>query len=139
MGGTSGLPTTGSRSTAQLALTSAPDPSAQVLNEFYCFTGECFLKTPNPSSIGPGRENKEKKNKLQFLFFLKIGYHTLAPLKEYDLEFRRFYRNDKRKINKSIKLTQNEKFGIFLPHQLLKFASSLALRLISPQDLNILN
>jgi hypothetical protein len=75
-GGTSGLPTTGSRSTTQLALTSAPDPSAQVQQEFYCFTGECFLKTPKPSSTGPGRENKEKKNKLQFLFFLKIGYHN---------------------------------------------------------------
>ena len=45
----------------KLALTSALNPSAQVQQEFYCFTGECFLKIPNPSSTGPGRENKEKK------------------------------------------------------------------------------
>jgi hypothetical protein len=40
-------------------------------------------KIPNPHSTGPARENKEKKSKLQFLFFLKIGYHnrvyTLNP------------------------------------------------------------
>jgi hypothetical protein len=79
-GGTCGLPTAESRSTTQLALTSAPDPSAQVQQEFYYFTGECFLKIPNLSSTGPGRENKEKKNKLQFLFFLKIGYHIIDLL-----------------------------------------------------------
>jgi hypothetical protein len=63
----------------KLALKSAPDPSAQVQQEFYCFTDECFLKVPNPCSTGPGRENKEKKNNLQFLFFLKIGYHMNSP------------------------------------------------------------
>jgi hypothetical protein len=64
----------------KLALTSVPDPRAPVQQEFYCFTGECFLKVSNPCSTGPGRENKEKNN-LQFLFLLKIGYHTLPPLK----------------------------------------------------------
>jgi hypothetical protein len=29
--------------------------------KFYCFTGDCFPKIPNPCSPGPGRENKEKK------------------------------------------------------------------------------
>jgi hypothetical protein len=60
----------------KLALTSVPDPRAPVQQEFYCFTSECFLKVPNPCSTGPGRENKEKKNNLQFLFLLEIGYHT---------------------------------------------------------------
>jgi hypothetical protein len=32
----------------KLALTSAPDPSAQIQQVFYCFTGECFLKNSNP-------------------------------------------------------------------------------------------
>jgi hypothetical protein len=53
-----------------LALTSAPDPSAQVQQEFYCFTGECFLKVPNPCSTGPRRENKEQKRIIfNFSFF----------------------------------------------------------------------
>jgi hypothetical protein len=51
-------------------------PAHESNQKFYCFTGECFPKIPNPCSIGPGRENKEKKNNLQFLFFfLKIEYH----------------------------------------------------------------
>jgi hypothetical protein len=37
------------------------------------------------------------------------------------------------------KLTNNEKFGVLLPHQLLKLPGSLTLRLISPQNLNILD
>jgi hypothetical protein len=45
----------------KLALTSVPDPRAPVQQEFYCFTGECFLKVPNPCSTGPETENKEKK------------------------------------------------------------------------------
>ena len=34
----------------KLALTSALDPSAQVQQVFYCFIGECFLKTPTPTT-----------------------------------------------------------------------------------------
>jgi hypothetical protein len=45
----------------------------------------------------------------------------------------------KERLAKTKKHTHNEKFRVLLPHQLLKFPSSLALRLISPQDLNILN
>jgi hypothetical protein len=46
-----------------------PTPAHESNKKFYCFTGECFPKIPNPCSTEPGRENKEKKNNLQFLFF----------------------------------------------------------------------
>jgi hypothetical protein len=47
----------------KLALTSAPDPSSQIQQVFYCFTGECFLKTPTPTT----QITKEKgKNKFNF-------------------------------------------------------------------------
>jgi hypothetical protein len=48
----------------KLALTSAPDPSAQIQQVFYCFTGECFLKNSNP------------KGKINLTSFQKIGYHS---------------------------------------------------------------
>jgi hypothetical protein len=53
----------------KLALTSAPDPSAQIQQVFYYFTGECFLKNSNP------------KGKINLTSFQKIGYHTLPSLK----------------------------------------------------------
>jgi hypothetical protein len=43
----------------KLALMSAPDPSAQVQQEFYCFTGECFLKTPTPTTLIMKEKGKE--------------------------------------------------------------------------------
>jgi hypothetical protein len=45
---------------------SAPDPSTQIQQVFYCFTGECFLKNSNP------------KGKINLTSFQKIGYHTTA-------------------------------------------------------------
>jgi hypothetical protein len=116
------------------ALISAPDPSVKVKKSSIASLRLCLLKLQAPIA----HNTEEKKIKIN-LFFCKIGYHTLPPSKEFNHEFRRFYRNDKRKISEDQKLTHNEKFGVLLPHQLLKFPSSLALRLISPQDLNILN
>jgi hypothetical protein len=45
----------------KLALTSVPDPRAQVQQELYCFTGECFLKVPNPCSTGPEEKTRKKE------------------------------------------------------------------------------
>jgi hypothetical protein len=46
----------------KLALTFAPDPSAQVQQVFYCFTGECFLKNSNPNYTDHERKGKNKFN-----------------------------------------------------------------------------
>jgi hypothetical protein len=46
----------------KLALTSAPDPSAQIQQIFYCFTGECFLKNSNPNYTDHERKGKNKFN-----------------------------------------------------------------------------
>jgi hypothetical protein len=43
----------------KLVLTSAPDPSAQVQQVFYCFTGECFLKKLQPQ-LHRSRKKREK-------------------------------------------------------------------------------
>lgn len=48
----------------KLALTSAPDPSAQIQQVFYCFIGECFLKNSNPNYT-----DHERKGKNTFNFF----------------------------------------------------------------------
>jgi hypothetical protein len=66
----------------KLAPTSAPDPSAQVQQEFYWFTGECFLKKIQTLvAQDPEEKTKKKKNKLQFsLFLLKIRYHKRARI-----------------------------------------------------------
>jgi hypothetical protein len=48
----------------KLALTSAPDPSTQVQQVFYCFTSECFLKNSNPNYT-----DHERKRKNKFKFF----------------------------------------------------------------------
>jgi hypothetical protein len=58
----------------KLALTSAPDPSAQVQQVFYCFTCECFLKTPTPTT-----QITKGKGKRNLTSFQKIGYHTRGP------------------------------------------------------------
>jgi hypothetical protein len=47
----------------KLALTSAPDPSAQVQQVFYCFTGECFLKKLQRQLH---RSQKKRENKFNF-------------------------------------------------------------------------
>jgi hypothetical protein len=61
-GGTNGLPTPDRDPRPKLALTSAPDPSAQVQQVFYCFTGECFLKNSNPNYTDHERKGKNKFN-----------------------------------------------------------------------------
>jgi hypothetical protein len=43
----------------KLALTSAPDPSAQIQQVIYYFTGECFLKKLQPQLHRP-RKKREK-------------------------------------------------------------------------------
>jgi hypothetical protein len=48
----------------KLALTSAPDRSAQIQQVFYCFIGECFLKNSNPNYT-----DHERKWKNTFNFF----------------------------------------------------------------------
>jgi hypothetical protein len=43
----------------KLALTSAPDPSTQIQQVIYCFTGECFLKKLQPQ-LHRSRKKREK-------------------------------------------------------------------------------
>ena len=43
----------------KLALTSAPDPNAQIQQVFYCFIGECFLKNSNPNYTDHERKGKK--------------------------------------------------------------------------------
>jgi hypothetical protein len=58
----------------KLALTSAPDSSAQIQQVFYCFIGECFLKTPTPTT-----QITKEKGKINLTSFQKIGYHKSHP------------------------------------------------------------
>ena len=44
----------------KLALTSAPDPSTQVQQVFYCFTGECFPKFQTPVAQDPEEKTRKK-------------------------------------------------------------------------------
>jgi hypothetical protein len=80
-----------------------------------------------------------KRGKRNLTSFQKIGYHTLSPLKRIRPRIPTLLSEQQKRDQRRQKLTHNEKFGVLLPHQLLKFPSSLALRLINPQDLNILN
>jgi hypothetical protein len=70
-GGLMGSPPQDRDPRPKLALTSAPDPNAQIQQVMYCFTGECFLKNSNPNYT-----DHERKGKNKFNFFQKIGYHT---------------------------------------------------------------
>jgi hypothetical protein len=68
----------------KLTLTSAPDPSAQIQQVFYCFTGECFLNNANPNYT-----DHERKRKINLTSFQKIGYHrkaTSPTLREEELD-----------------------------------------------------
>jgi hypothetical protein len=65
---------------------------------FYCFTDVCLLKLQTPIAQDP-EEKKEKGINFNFSFFRKMGITLYTRKKEFDLEFRRFYRNDKRKIS----------------------------------------
>jgi hypothetical protein len=61
----------------KLTLTSAPDPSAQVQQVFYCFTSECFLKNSNPNYT-----DHERKGKNKFNFFSENWVSHSNPLKK---------------------------------------------------------
>jgi hypothetical protein len=63
LGGKSGLPTAGSRSTAQNhSYARALDPRAHIKHKFYCFTDFYLLKFQTPHSTRPTRENKKRVN-----------------------------------------------------------------------------
>jgi hypothetical protein len=73
----SGLPTAGSRSTAQNhPYARAPDPRAHINHTFYCFTDVYLLKFQTSQSTEPARENTEKRVNFSFSSFLQIGYHS---------------------------------------------------------------
>jgi hypothetical protein len=61
-GGLMGSPPPDRDPQPKLALTSAPDPSAQIQQVIYCFTGECFLKNSNPNYTDHERKGKNKFN-----------------------------------------------------------------------------
>jgi hypothetical protein len=61
----------------KLALTSAPDRSAQIQQVFYCFTGEYFLKNSNPNYT-----DHERKGKNKFNFFSENWVSHSTPLKK---------------------------------------------------------
>jgi hypothetical protein len=63
-GGLMGSPPPDQDPRPKLALTSAPDPNAQIQQVFYCFFGECFLKNSNPNYT-----DHERKGKNTFNFF----------------------------------------------------------------------
>jgi hypothetical protein len=90
-----------------------------------------FQKFQTPKARHP-KEKKQRKNNLQLLFFANRVSHSTRLKKNSTSNSDASIGTTKEKINESTTLTHNEKFGIFLPHQLLKFPRSLALRLISP-------
>jgi hypothetical protein len=115
--------------------TCAPDPSIKVQEKFYRFTEVCLLKLQTPIA-----QNTEEKRKINFNFFSENWVSHSTPLKKNSTSNSdASIETTKERSAKTKKLTHNEKFGVLLPHQLLKFPSSLTLELISPQDLNILN
>jgi hypothetical protein len=97
-----------------------------------------FQKFQIPKAHHPN-EKKQKKNNLQLLFFANRVSHSTPLKKNSTSNSNTSIGTTKEKINESTTLTHNKKFWILLLHQLLKLPSSLALRLISPQDLNILD
>jgi hypothetical protein len=74
-GGLMGSPPPDRDPRPKLALTSAPDHSAQIQQVIYCFTGECFLKNSNPNYT-----DHERKGKNKFNFFSENWVsHLLTP------------------------------------------------------------
>jgi hypothetical protein len=68
--GGSGLPTAGSRSTAQNhPYAQAPDPRAHIKHTFYCFTDVYLLKFHTSQNTEPARENIEKRVNFSFSSF----------------------------------------------------------------------
>jgi hypothetical protein len=117
------------------ALTSVLPTPAYKSKKFYCFTEVCLLKLQTPIA-----QDMEEKRKINFNFFSENWVSHSTPLKKNSTSNSdASIGTTKERLAKTKKLTHNEKLGVLLPHQLLKFPSSLALRLISPQDLNILN
>jgi hypothetical protein len=107
-GGLMGSPPPDRDPQPKLALMSAPDPSAQIQQVIYCFTGECFLKNSNPNYT-----DHERKWKINLTSFQKIGYHTLPPLKRIRPRIPTLLSERQGKINESTKLTHKERFGYF--------------------------
>jgi hypothetical protein len=91
-------------------------------------------KTPNHN----GTEH-DKKRKKKFNFFSENWVSHSTPLKKNSTSNSNLLSEQQKRDQRRQKLTHNEKFGVLLPYQLLKFPSSLALILNNPQDLNILN
>jgi hypothetical protein len=76
-----GSPPTDRDPRPKLALTSAPDPSAQVQQVFYSFIGECFLKNSNPNYT-----DHERKGKNKFNFFSENWVSHIHALQSHDQE-----------------------------------------------------
>jgi hypothetical protein len=72
-----GSPPTDRDPRPKLALTSAPDPSAQIQQVIYYFTGGCFLKNSNPNYTDHDRKGKNKFN-----FFSENWVSHSTPLKK---------------------------------------------------------
>jgi hypothetical protein len=69
-GGESGLPTTGSRSTAQNhSYARALDPRAHIKHKFYCFTYVYLLKFQSPIARDPQEKTKKKRVNFNFSSF----------------------------------------------------------------------
>jgi hypothetical protein len=118
----------------KLALSSELPILAEKCQKIYCFSEVWLLNLQTP--LTPNTKEKRKRN---LTSFQKIGYHSLPPLKRIRPRIPTLLSVRQKKDQRKQKLTHNETFGVLLLHQLLKFPSGLALTLISPQDLNILN
>jgi hypothetical protein len=97
--------------------------TALVVNDFH--------KIPNPQNNNWMRK-KNKKNNPQLLFFANRVSQSTPLKKNSTSNSDASIGMTQEKISESTTLTHNEKFRVLLPHQLLKFPRSLALRLISP-------
>jgi hypothetical protein len=65
-------------------------------------------------------KTKHRKNKLQLLFFANWVSHSTPLKKNSTSNSDASIGTTKEKVKESTTLTHNKKFGIFLPHQLLK-------------------
>jgi hypothetical protein len=81
----------------KLALTSAPNPNAQIQQVFYYFIGECFLKNSNPNYT-----DHERKGKNTFNFFLENWVSQRRPGIKDDIGFQK---GDNVKLNAPKKLS----------------------------------
>ena len=110
---------------------SRPQRKCQTKKKSTALVANVIHKIPNPQNNNWMRE-KNKKNNPQLLFFANRVSHSTPLKKNSTSNSDASIGMTKEKINESTTLTHNEKFRVLLPHQLLKFPRSLALRLISP-------